>query len=63
MQSQQTNTTHADSIYMTIIADSGSTKTEWIIGELSDNTTGINPVRDSKEEILEVIGTELMPQI
>lgn len=63
MQSQQTNTTHADSIYMTIIADSGSTKTEWIIGELSVNTKGINPVRDSKEEILEVIGTELMPQI
>lgn len=48
---------------MTIIADSGSTKTEWIIGELSVNTKGINPVRDSQEEILDVLSTELMPQI
>lgn len=51
---------------MTIIADSGSTKTEWIIGEhagLSVTTRGINPVRDTKEEIQDVLSTELMPEL
>ena len=51
---------------MIIIADSGSTKTEWIVGELaglSVTTKGINPVRDTKEEILDVLSTELMPQL
>lgn len=49
---------------MTIIADSGSTKTEWIVGEIADlsvTTKGINPVRDTKEEIQNIISTELMP--
>lgn len=48
---------------MIIVADSGSTKTEWLVGELSVSTKGINPVRDTQEEILSVISTELMPQI
>ena len=51
---------------MIIIADSGSTKTEWIVGEpveLSVTTKGINPVRDTKEEILDVLNTELMPKL
>ena len=51
---------------MIIIADSGSTKTEWIVGEpveLSVTTMGINPVRDTKEEILDVVSTELMPKL
>ncbi|MBO5676308.1 MAG: ATPase [Bacteroidaceae bacterium] len=51
---------------MIIIADSGSTKTEWIVGEIADLsviTKGINPVRDTKEEILEVLSTELMPKL
>lgn len=51
---------------MIIIADSGSTKTEWIVGEpieLSVTTKGINPVRDTKEEILDVVSTELMPRL
>lgn len=51
---------------MIIIADSGSTKTEWIVGELaglSVTTKGINPVRDTKEEILDVLSTELMPEL
>ena len=51
---------------MTIIADSGSTKTEWIVGELAElsvTTKGINPVRDTKEEILDVLSTELMPEL
>lgn len=47
---------------MTIIADSGSTKTEWITQDrLSVITKGINPVRDTVEEILHVIDSELMP--
>lgn len=51
---------------MIIIADSGSTKTEWIVGELAElsvTTKGINPVRDTKEEILDVLSTELMPKL
>lgn len=51
---------------MVIIADSGSTKTEWIVGELASlsvTTKGINPVRDTKEEILDVLSTELMPEL
>ena len=51
---------------MIIIADSGSTKTEWIVGELAElsvTTKGINPVRDTKEEILDVLSTELMPEL
>lgn len=51
---------------MIIIADSGSTKTEWIVGELAElsvTTKGINPVRDTKEEILDVFSTELMPKL
>ena len=51
---------------MIIIADSGSTKTEWIVGEpveLSVTTKGINPVRVTKEEILDVLNTELMPKL
>ena len=48
---------------MILIADSGSTKTEWISKHMSVTTKGINPVRDTKEEILEVITTELMPKL
>ena len=51
---------------MIIIADSGSTKTEWIVGELAElsvTTKGINPVRDTKEEILDVLSIELMPKL
>ena len=46
---------------MIIVADSGSTKTEWITERLSVTTKGINPVRDTYEEILCIINTELMP--
>lgn len=48
---------------MIIVADSGSTKTEWVSNSLSVTTKGINPVRDTKEEILEVLTTELMPKL
>ena len=46
---------------MILVADSGSTKTEWVSENKIVRTKGINPVRDTKEEILEVIRTELMP--
>ncbi len=48
---------------MILIADSGSTKTEWATPEATATTRGINPVRDSRTEVLEVIGTELMPRL
>ncbi len=48
---------------MLLIADSGSTKTEWTTPEATAITRGINPVRDNQTEILEVIRTELMPQL
>lgn len=48
---------------MILVADSGSTKTEWITSVSSATTRGINPVRDTKEEIRKVISTELMPSL
>lgn len=48
---------------MILIADSGSTKTEWRTTEATATTRGINPVRDTKDEIQEVIDTELMPRL
>lgn len=48
---------------MIIVADSGSTKAEWIFNSLSVTTKGINPVRDTKEEILDILNTELMPKL
>lgn len=48
---------------MIIVADSGSTKTDWVLGDVSVGTKGINPVRDTKEEILRVISTELVPRL
>ncbi len=46
---------------MILVADSGSTKTQWTTDTQSIETQGINPVRDSKEHILDIIRTELMP--
>jgi len=51
-----------------LIADSGSTKTDWILissenGILEIQTTGINPVRDSQDAILLVLEKELQKQI
>lgn len=48
---------------MILIADSGSTKTEWIAEGQNIITQGINPVRDNQETILNVLGTELVPQL
>ena len=48
---------------MILVADSGSTKTQWITESQSIETQGINPVRDRKEHILDIIRTELMPSL
>ncbi|MDE5560655.1 MAG: hypothetical protein K2J00_02445, partial [Bacteroidaceae bacterium] len=48
---------------MILVADSGSTKTEWVTEHLSVITKAINPVRDTPEEIRNVIVTELMPEL
>lgn len=48
---------------MILVADSGSTKTEWVTEHLSVITKGINPVRDTPEEIRDIIVIELMPEL
>ncbi len=45
---------------MTLIADSGSTKTDWRLDGRAIETLGINPVRDSEESIAEV--TDCLPE-
>src|SRR5438094_7883017 len=50
---------------MILIADSGSTKTDWALVQ-SDcsfknlSTSGINPVTQSEEQILEIIKSEVL---
>ena len=51
-----------------LIADSGSTKTDWILTTAENNileveTMGINPVRDSQDAIFDVIKNHLKPQL
>lgn len=51
-----------------LIADSGSTKTDWILvargGErLELHTDGINPVRDARDTIYNVLRHQLLPQL
>lgn len=51
---------------MTLIADSGSTKTAWCLAEDSNNTIytqGINPFQQDEETICEIIRKELMPNL
>ena len=49
---------------MKLIADSGSTKTDWCIGETTIiQTTGINPFHQSVETIRKIISNELLPQL
>ena len=53
---------------MILIADSGSTKTQWCITDKSTVvkevfTTGINPYYQSEEEIHELIEKQLLPEI
>lgn len=51
-----------------LIADSGSTKTDWILhssehGIFEYHTAGINPVRDSKDAMFRVLAEQLMPSL
>lgn len=49
---------------MILIADSGSTKTDWAVGPLKIHSTqGINPIHQSEDVILRVIRDELLPDI
>ena len=57
---------------MILIADSGSTKTDWALvpqcsmfnGQCSIvNTQGLNPVHQSREDILQILRSELLPQL
>jgi len=51
-----------------LIADSGSTKTDWILTTVENSileveTMGINPVRDSQDAIFDVIKNHLAPKL
>lgn len=52
---------------MILIADSGSTKTDWAIVDkdttLRINTQGINPVYQNREAILKILYEELLPHL
>ena len=53
---------------MILIADSGSTKTDWCVCNGTDklciiNTQGINPYHQSIDDIKTIICTEFIPQI
>jgi len=48
---------------MTLIADSGSTKTDWLIGSTVVQTQGINPIHQQDDSILAVLLKELLPQL
>jgi N-acetylglucosamine kinase-like BadF-type ATPase len=46
-----------------LIADSGSTKTDWAMGGRRFATQGINPFHQSEDTILAILRDELLPQI
>ena len=53
-----------------LIADSGSTKTDWAIASSTDNckpspinTQGLNPFHQSRDAILQILHSELLPQL
>lgn len=53
---------------MRLIADSGATKTDWCFGQDKENalmihTQGINPFHQTKEQIGQVLTSELLPQL
>jgi N-acetylglucosamine kinase-like BadF-type ATPase len=49
--------------YKTLIADSGSTKTDWLIGSKRVNTQGITPIHQDDDTILAILNNELLPQL
>lgn len=53
---------------MILIADAGSTKTEWAFCSSADDfvkveTQGINPCHQTEEQIVEILENELVPQV
>lgn len=46
-----------------LIADSGSTKTAWALGEKRLNTQGVNPIHQEQSAILQILRQELLPQL
>ena len=46
-----------------LIADSGSTKTDWALGELRVKTQGINPFHQDEQTIRDVLHQELIPAL
>ena len=49
---------------MILIADSGSTKTDWaLISPSVLSSQGLNPVHQSRETILQILRSELLPQL
>lgn len=46
-----------------LIADSGSTKTDWVVGAFCLQTQGINPIHQSDETIRTILHDELVPQL
>lgn len=50
---------------VTLIADSGSTKTDWLLKPCHElfHTQGINPIHQSDEQIIAVLRNELLPQL
>ena len=48
---------------VTIIADSGSTKTDWLIGSKRISTQGINPIHQDDDTILAILNNELLSHL
>ena len=48
---------------VTIIADSGSTKTDWLIGSKRISTQGINPIHQDDDAILAILNNELLSHL
>ena len=48
---------------VTIIADSGSTKTDWLIGTKRISTQGINPIHQDDDTILAILNNELLSHL
>lgn len=46
-----------------LVADSGSTKTDWALGDVRVTTQGLNPFHQDDETILRVLREELLPQL
>ena len=48
---------------LTLIADSGSTKTDWAVGGQRLQTQGINPFHQDEDTIRSILRNELLPQL